>query len=72
MKSMLLIKIDIVQKCNLYHAQLNSFGSESELNEAREAIQQLLRWGWKYNKNLEEEVAQLHMLKSWSQIVEVH
>ncbi|KAK6156483.1 hypothetical protein DH2020_010731 [Rehmannia glutinosa] len=58
------------QKCNLYNSQ-SSFGSEAELNEIREAIQQLLRWGWKYNKNLEEQAAQLHMLTSWSQIVEV-
>ncbi|XP_011093564.1 nuclear pore complex protein NUP205 isoform X1 [Sesamum indicum] len=57
------------QKCNLYNSQLNS--GEAELNEVREAIQQLLRWGWKYNKNLEEQAAQLHMLTSWSQIVEV-
>lgn len=41
------------------------------MNVVREAIQQLLRWGWKYNKNLEEQAAQLHMLTSWSQIVEV-
>ncbi|GFP89371.1 nuclear pore complex protein nup205 [Phtheirospermum japonicum] len=59
------------QKCNLYNSQPSSSGNEAELNEIREAIQQLLRWGWKYNKNLEEQAAQLHMLTSWSQIVEV-
>ena len=52
--------------------QLSSFGSELELNDVRETIQQLLRWGWKYNKNLEEQAAQLHMLIGWSQVVEVY
>ncbi|KAL3535856.1 hypothetical protein ACH5RR_004317 [Cinchona calisaya] len=59
------------QKFNLFNPQLSSFGSEVELNEARDIIQQLLRWGWKYNKNLEEQAAQLHMVTGWSQIVEV-
>ncbi|CAK9182162.1 unnamed protein product [Ilex paraguariensis] len=59
------------QKCNLVNSQLSSFGSEVELNEVRDTIQQLLRWGWKYNRNLEEQAAQLHMLTGWSQIVEV-
>ncbi|KAL8040622.1 hypothetical protein ABFX02_10G109900 [Erythranthe guttata] len=59
------------QKWNLNNSELNSFGSEIELNAIRDAIQQLLRWGWKYNKNLEEQAAQLHMLTSWSQIVEI-
>lgn len=52
--------------------QLCNFGSEAELNDVKETIQQLLRWGWKYNKNLEEQAAQLHMLTGWSQIVEVY
>ncbi|EEF37928.1 hypothetical protein RCOM_0223370 [Ricinus communis] len=60
------------QKFNSVYPQLSNFGSEAELNDVREAIQQLLRWGWKYNKNLEEQAAQLHMLTGWSQIVEVH
>ncbi|KAF7147071.1 hypothetical protein RHSIM_Rhsim03G0247900 [Rhododendron simsii] len=59
------------QKCNTINPQLSSFGSEVELNEVSDTIQQLLRWGWKYNKNLEEQAAQLHMLTGWSQIVEV-
>jgi nuclear pore complex protein Nup205 len=50
---------------------VSSLGNEVELNDARETIQQLLRWGWKYNKNLEEQASQLHMLTAWSQIVEV-
>ncbi|KAL3825107.1 hypothetical protein ACJIZ3_021136 [Penstemon smallii] len=61
----------IWQKCNLFNPQVSSFGSETELNELREAVQQLIRWAWTYNKNLEEQAAQLHMLTSWSQIVEV-
>ncbi|XP_020537054.1 nuclear pore complex protein NUP205 isoform X2 [Jatropha curcas] len=59
------------QKFNSVYPQLSNFGSEAELNDVRETIQQLLRWGWKYNKNLEEQAAQLHMLNGWSQIVEV-
>ncbi|MCH81543.1 nuclear pore complex protein Nup205-like, partial [Trifolium medium] len=51
--------------------QVSNLGNEVELNDARETIQQLLRWGWKYNKNLEEQASQLHMLTAWSQIVEV-
>ncbi|XP_024980449.1 nuclear pore complex protein NUP205 isoform X1 [Cynara cardunculus var. scolymus] len=59
------------QKCNLDNPQLSSFGSEVELTEVRNNVQQLLRWAWKHNKNLEEQAAQLHMLTGWSQIVEV-
>ncbi|KAL3747686.1 hypothetical protein ACJRO7_016483 [Eucalyptus globulus] len=59
------------QKLNVVHPQLNSLGSEPELNEVRETIQLLLRWAWKYNKNLEEQAAQLHMLTGWSHIVEI-
>lgn len=59
------------QKYIAVNPQLSSLGGEEELSSVRETIQQLLRWGWKYNKNLEEQAAQLHMLTSWSQIVEV-
>ncbi|XP_048134215.1 nuclear pore complex protein NUP205 isoform X2 [Rhodamnia argentea] len=59
------------QKLNVVHPQLNSLGSEPELNEVRETIQLLLRWAWKNNKNLEEQAAQLHMLTGWSHIVEI-
>ncbi|TYH61328.1 hypothetical protein ES332_D07G044200v1 [Gossypium tomentosum] len=59
------------QKFNSVYPQLSNFGNEAELNEVRETIQQLLRWGWRYNKNLEEQAAQLHMLTGWSHIVEV-
>ncbi|KAH9800247.1 nuclear pore complex protein NUP205 [Citrus sinensis] len=59
------------KKLNIVYPQLSNFGSEAELNDVKEAIQQLLRWGWKYNKNLEEQAAQLHMLTGWSQVVEV-
>ncbi|XP_048332084.1 nuclear pore complex protein NUP205 [Ziziphus jujuba] len=59
------------QKFSSVYPQLNNFGSEVELNDVKETIQQLLRWGWKYNKNLEEQAAQLHMLTGWSQIVEI-
>lgn len=51
--------------------QFCSYDSESELNDLRETIQRLLRWCWKYNRNLEEQAAQLHMLTGWSQIVEI-
>ncbi|XP_031097713.1 nuclear pore complex protein NUP205 isoform X1 [Ipomoea triloba] len=59
------------QKYNLYNPQLSSFGTDAELNEIRETVQQLLRWGWKYNKNLEEQAAQLHVLTGWSHVVEI-
>ncbi|GJN19280.1 hypothetical protein PR202_gb06537 [Eleusine coracana subsp. coracana] len=45
--------------------------SESEKSELKESVHQLLKWAWRYNKNLEEQAAQLHMLTGWSQIVEV-
>ena len=61
-----------LQKFSSMNPQLCNFGSEAELNDVKETIQQLLRWGWKYNKNLEEQAAQLHMLTGWSQIVEVY
>jgi nuclear pore complex protein Nup205 len=59
------------QRYNSDNPQISSFGSETEVNEVRDAIQQILRWAWKYNKNLEEQAGQLHMLTGWSQIVEV-
>ncbi|XP_022143113.1 nuclear pore complex protein NUP205 [Momordica charantia] len=59
------------QKFNSNNPQLNNVGNEAELEEVKETIQQFLRWGWKYNKNLEEQAAQLHMLTSWSQTIEV-
>lgn len=71
MSSLVILLSLILQKCNAINPQLSSFGSEVELNEVSDTIQQLLRWGWKYNKNLEEQAAQLHMLTGWSQIVEV-
>ncbi|KAK9706158.1 hypothetical protein RND81_07G107800 [Saponaria officinalis] len=51
--------------------QLSAFSNELELNDLREMIQRLLRWAWKYNRNLEEQAAQLHLLTGWSQIVEI-
>lgn len=59
------------QKFNSVYTSLSTYGGEAELNEVRETIQQLLRWAWRYNRNLEEQAAQLHMLSGWSQIVEV-
>lgn len=59
------------QRFNTVYTSLSTYGGESELNDVRETIQQLLRWAWRYNKNLEEQAAQLHMLSAWSQIVEV-
>lgn len=50
---------------------MDSLPNVAELSEVRETIQQLLKWGWKYNRNLEEQAAQLHMLAGWAQIVEV-
>lgn len=39
--------------------------------EFREAVQKILRWAYKRNKNLEEQAAQLHMLVGWAQLAEV-
>uniref|UniRef100_J3LAP2 Nuclear pore complex protein NUP205 n=1 Tax=Oryza brachyantha TaxID=4533 RepID=J3LAP2_ORYBR len=50
---------------------LNPQLSESEKNELKESFHQMLKWAWRYNKNLEEQAAQLHMLTGWSHIVEV-
>ncbi|MCO5564372.1 hypothetical protein L7F22_018032 [Adiantum nelumboides] len=47
-----------------------SFNEQRQVS-LREAVQHLLRWAWKFNKNVEEQAAQLHMLMGWSQLVEV-
>uniref|UniRef100_A0A7N0VJ21 Nuclear pore complex protein NUP205 n=2 Tax=Kalanchoe fedtschenkoi TaxID=63787 RepID=A0A7N0VJ21_KALFE len=65
------LRDSVWQKYVAMNPQLSSMGVEVELNSVREMIQHLLRWGWKHNKNLEEQAAQLHMLTSWSQIVEI-
>ncbi|KAH7280638.1 hypothetical protein KP509_36G007000 [Ceratopteris richardii] len=49
----------------------NISANEQRQASLREGVQQLLRWAWKFNKNVEERAAQLHMLTGWSQIVEV-
>nr|KAJ0219450.1 hypothetical protein LSAT_V11C300117930 [Lactuca sativa] len=59
------------QKSNFENPQLSTFGSEAEVDEVRNTIQQLLRWAWKHNNNLDEQAAQLHMLTGWAQIVEI-
>jgi nuclear pore complex protein Nup205 len=46
--------------------------NEAEKEEFRILTHNLMRWGLRYNKALEEQTAQLHMLTGWSQIVEVH
>jgi nuclear pore complex protein Nup205 len=51
--------------------ELNPQLSESEKAGLKESVHHLLKWAWRYNKNLEEQAAQLHMLTGWSQIVEV-
>eukprot|EP00250_Pteridium_aquilinum_P027366 c3475_g1_i1 orf=80-5854(+) len=51
--------------------QQNISFNEQRQVALREAVQHLLRWGWKFNKNVEEQAAQLHMLVGWSQLVEV-
>lgn len=56
---------------NLLNPHLGSLGMEVEMDNLKESIQQLLRWGWKYNTNLEEQAAQLHFLTAWTHIVEV-
>ena len=51
--------------------QYNLLVNGQKQTELREAIQQLLRWAFKRNQNLEEQAAQLHMLVGWSQLVEI-
>lgn len=60
-----------LQRFSSLTSQEISFNSEALQVDQREAIQKILRWGWKYNKNLEEQAAHLHMLLGWSQIIEV-
>lgn len=57
----------LIQMSQELHTQL----SESEKGELKESFHHMLKWAWRYNKNLEEQAAQLHMLTSWSQTVEV-
>ncbi|RZC53774.1 hypothetical protein C5167_012639 [Papaver somniferum] len=59
------------QKSKFVNPAMSSVGGEADVMDLRETIQVLVRWSWKHNKNLEEQAAQLHMLTSWSQIVEV-
>uniref|UniRef100_A0A1D1ZKM6 Nuclear pore complex protein Nup205 n=3 Tax=Anthurium amnicola TaxID=1678845 RepID=A0A1D1ZKM6_9ARAE len=61
----------IWQMVNHLNPQMAFLGTGFDVGNLKESIQQLLRWGWKYNKNLEEQAAQLHFLAGWSQIVEV-
>ncbi|KAJ0238992.1 hypothetical protein HA466_0235130 [Hirschfeldia incana] len=61
----------LYQKLHSGFSLVDGFPNVAEFNEVKETIQQLLKWGWKYNRNLEEQAAQLHMLAGWSQIVEV-
>ncbi|CDY45208.1 BnaA07g12820D [Brassica napus] len=61
----------LYQKLHSGFPLVDGFQNVAEVNEVRETIQQLLKWGWKYNRNLEEQAAQLHMLAGWSQIVEI-
>ncbi|XP_031489765.1 nuclear pore complex protein NUP205 isoform X2 [Nymphaea colorata] len=60
----------LCQMCNM-GPQSVSLVHEGKIVELKNSIQQLLRWGWRYNRNLEEQAAQLHLLVAWSQLVEV-
>lgn len=59
------------QEYKRLEGQYNFLVNGQKQSELREAVQQLLRWAWKRNKNLEEQAAQLHMLVGWSQLVEI-
>jgi nuclear pore complex protein Nup205 len=61
----------VVQEYKRLEVQYNLLVNGQKQSELREALQQLLRWAWTRNKNLEEQAAQLHMLVGWSQLVEV-
>lgn len=60
-----------MQEYKRLEVQYNLLANGQKQSELRDALQQLLRWAWKRNKNLEEQAAQLHMLVGWSQLVEV-
>ncbi|CAN6456375.1 unnamed protein product [Victoria cruziana] len=60
----------LCQMCNM-GAQSVSLVHEGKIAELKNSIQQMLRWGWRYNRNLEEQAAQLHLFVAWSQLVEV-
>ncbi|CAD6247641.1 unnamed protein product [Miscanthus lutarioriparius] len=67
-----LIDLDAFHEKLLQMSQeLNPQLSENEKAGLKESFHHLLKWAWRYNKNLEEQAAQLHMLTGWSQIVEV-
>ncbi|KAH9317382.1 hypothetical protein KI387_019151, partial [Taxus chinensis] len=59
------------QEYRQFETQSNSVLNPKRLADLKDTVQQLLIWGWKYNKNLEEHAAQLHVLVGWSQVVEV-
>lgn len=61
----------MLQEYKRLEVQYNLLVNGQKQSELREALQHLLRWAWKRNKNLEEQAAQLHMLVGWSQLVEV-
>ncbi|KAL5681154.1 hypothetical protein ACJX0J_007539, partial [Zea mays] len=42
--------------------ELNSQLTEPEKAGLKESVHCFLKWAWRYNKNLEEQAAQLHML----------
>ncbi|GAB2213191.1 hypothetical protein Drorol1_Dr00021213 [Drosera rotundifolia] len=64
------LRDNLWQKYNIISPQLGSLSNEDELSDVREMIQQLLRWAWRYNRNLEEQAAQLHMLTGWCPIMD--
>lgn len=61
----------LLQEYKRLEVQYNLLVNGQKQAELREVMQQLLRWAWKRNKNLEEQAAQLHMLVGWCQLVEV-
>ncbi|KAJ4808768.1 nuclear pore complex protein (DUF3414) [Rhynchospora pubera] len=67
-----LIDIDALEdKLFEMSEQMGLNANEAEKEEFRVLTHNLMRWGLRYNKMLEEQTAQLHMLTGWSQIVEV-
>ncbi|BBN13132.1 nuclear pore complex protein Nup205 [Marchantia polymorpha subsp. ruderalis] len=59
------------QEYRQLEVQYTVLGNVPRQLELRDAIQKLLKWSWRRNKNLEEQAAQLHMLVGWTQLVEV-
>jgi hypothetical protein len=63
--------IHVLQVYRQLEVQHNLAENAQKQTELREAVQKVLRWAGRRNKNFEEKAAQLHMLVGWAQLAEV-